>query len=330
MYKTHTLEEYNLVKDIKIKNPNWGSKKIFIFLYNKGINIKQRTIESWLYTNKKPFEEVIINKIPEVSKILTTEKAYILGVLCGDGYIRIQQHSHGYLVGLNVCDEDFADEFKNCLKKVYELVPSKNLKKMRPTNVCNNPKQQYVINLTSKLVIQDLLKYSPSFKTKEWKIPEQIKNSNLEFKSAFLRGFFDSEGTIRLKKKGHAYLQICSGNNDSLLDLKKLLLDNFNINLKINYNQGKVMMLYSERYKDIKNFSDKIGFTIERKRKVLDICLQSYKRKGLRNYNQEFKIKVLNLLNQGYSAYKIGKMLDFPYTNIYDFIKQEKREIVKE
>ena len=31
------------------------------------------------------------------------------------------------------------------------------------------------------------------------------------------------------------------------------------------------------------------------------------------------------LLKQGYPAYRIGKILDFPYTNVYDFIKQDKR-----
>ena len=246
-----------------------------------------------------------------------------MGVLCGDGYIRIQKSS--YLVGLDVTDEDFADEFRQCLNKVYGLLPSKNYRPKRVTNFSNDAKPRYVINLTSKLVVLDLLRYSDSFKTYEWTIPEQIKNSDLQIKSLFLKGLFDSEGTIRLKKKGNAYLQLASGNHKSLLEVKEMLEKDFQINTKVRYNQNKVMMLCSERYKDIKNFSDRIGFTIGRKCKMLAFCLSSYKRKGLRSYNEEFKLNVLKLLNEGYSAYKIGKMLEFPHTNVYDFIKQHER-----
>ena len=99
----------------------------------------------------------------------------------------------------------------------------------------------------------------------------------------------------------------------------------FDINLKIKYNNVGVMVLYSERYKNIKKFYDKIGFSIKRKQDRLILSLLTYKRKGLRSYDSEFKSKVLDLLKKGHSAYKIGKMLDFPYTNVYDFIKQNRR-----
>ena len=65
MYKKHSALEYELVMDLKRKNPKWGDKNIFLFLFNQGINIKQNVIASWLYSNKKPFEEVLIIKISE-------------------------------------------------------------------------------------------------------------------------------------------------------------------------------------------------------------------------------------------------------------------------
>ena len=161
------------------KNFGWGPTKISSFLFNKGINVKEGAIIGWIHKNKKPFEEVLIKKIPEESKILTEDKAYILGVLCGDGYLVFQKEKGRYLIGLDVCDEDFADEFRRCLKNVYELLPSKKMKEGRATNFSDNPKPRYCINLTSKLVVQDLLRYSKSFKTKEWTIPEEILNANL-------------------------------------------------------------------------------------------------------------------------------------------------------
>lgn len=327
MYNTHNLEDYNRVIELR-KKFGWGSTKISSFLLKQGLNIKKGVIDGWIYYNKRPFQEVIIHKIPEKSRLLTKEKAYLLGVLCGDGYIRIHKSGHGFLVGLNVCDEDFADEFVKCLKEVYTLPPSKKFRKYRATNFCENPKSQFAVNLTSKLVVYDLLRYSKSFKTKEWKIPKQILESSLEIKSNFLKGLFDSEGTIRLKRKGHAYLQICSGNNCSLLKVRDLLKKDFDIDLKIGYNNVNVMVLYSENYKNIKNYYNKIGFSIKRKQEKLLYCLSTYKRKGLRKYNKEFKLKVLGLLKEGYSTREIGKMLNFNYTNIYDFIKQDKRDNV--
>lgn len=328
MYRTHTLKEYDEV--IELRNLGWGATKISTSLSYKGIFIKKGTIAGWIYRNKKPFEEKTLKRIPENSKLLTKEKAYILGVLCGDGYIRIQNISAGYLVGLDVCDEEFADEFRRCLREVYGLLPSKKVRRRKSTNFTTTPKPQYVINLLSKLVIQNLLSYSNSFKTKDWEIPLKILKADLEIKSAFLRGLFDSEGTIRLKKKGHACLQICSGNKHSLYIIREMLKKDFDINLK-SKSQRNMLILVTERYKDIKNFSDKIGFSIRRKEETLDSCLLSYKRKGLRTYDPEFKLKVLNLLEEGHSAYKIGKMLGFSHTNIYDFMKQyHKSDIQKE
>ena len=104
-----------------------------------------------------------------------------------------------------------------------------------------------------------------------------------------------------------------------------MLENDFEIDMKVGYNQNRVMILYSDRYKNIKNFFDKVGFTIGRKRKTLEFCLRNYKRKGLRSYDKEFKLKCLNMLRDGYSAYEIGKLLDFPYTNIYDFVKQTEK-----
>jgi hypothetical protein len=252
-----------------------------------------------------------------------------LGVLCGDGYIRIQKSGRGYLVGLDVCDEDFADKFNECLYSTYKLKPSKKLYQPKPTNYCSNPQPRCSISLTSKLVILDLIRYD-FFKTKTWIIPKEISYSNdLRIKSAFLRGLFDSEGTIRLRRNGWAYLQFCSGNNDSLLDVKNMLLNDFDIKMKMRHN-GSVMILYCQTYNDINNYYEKIGFTIKRKQEKLKFALSTYKRTNLRHYDETFKLQVFSLLEEGYNPYQIGKKLNFPYTNIYDFIKQRDRLEIKQ
>ncbi len=82
-YKTHSLEEYNKV--IKLKNLGLNPTQICSFLLKNGMEIKYNTFYDWIHYKKKPFQDKVISKIPEESKVLTKEKGYVLGVLCGDG-----------------------------------------------------------------------------------------------------------------------------------------------------------------------------------------------------------------------------------------------------
>ncbi len=280
-YKIHSLEEYNKV--MKLRDLGLNPTQIHSFLLNSNQEIKYNTLYDWIHYNKKPFQEKKISKIPEESKILNDNKAYILGVLCGDGYIRISKNGYHFLVGLGVCDEDFADEFKKCIENVYNLLPSKKFRIIKPTNYTNSPKPRYIIELTSKLVVKDLLRYSISFKTKEWTVPKEILNSNLIIKSAFLRGIFDSEGTISLRKSSGAYLSVCSGNVKSLLEIKEILKKDFDIDLKTIYPQKDFIRIKSARYNDIKNYYNKIGFTIKRKQITLKKAVNNFKIKSKNN-----------------------------------------------
>ncbi len=280
-YKKHSLEEYNEV--INLRNLGLKPIQIYSFLLKNGREIRYNTFYDWLHCNKKPFQEKIIHKIPEESKLLTKHKAYILGVLCGDGYIRISKNGYHFLVGLGVCDEDFADEFKKCLEEVYKLSPSKKFRVTKPTNYTKNPKPRYVIELTSKMVVKDLLRYSESFKTKEWTVPTEILDSSILMKSPFLRGIFDSEGTITLRKPSGAYLSVCSGNITSLLKVKEILENDFQINLKATYPQKDFIRIKSARYQDIKSYYDKIGFKIKRKQMILQKAIKNFKIKSKQN-----------------------------------------------
>ena len=138
--------------------------------------------------------------IPPESKLLTPDKGYILGVLCGDGYL-----STGFRIGLNVCDKDFAMEFNRCINSVYHF----NLNIYEYESIVRGPnslyygigKNRYSAVLCSKNAFYDLLTYDSSeFKTHTWDVPPQIfTTENLSITAAFIRGFFDSEGSIDLR-----------------------------------------------------------------------------------------------------------------------------------
>ena len=316
VYNTnYTDKDYNLVMNLRKKE--LGVIKIYRYLINKKVSITKGAIGRWVYRNGKIFQKQKINSIKEDYGILTISKAYIFGVLCGDGYV-----STNYRTGLNANDLDFVEEFRNCIKKVYGLNCNIKQRPARKTNY-GQGKIQYSAVLSSKKAWHDILRYN-SFKTKNWKVPKEILEcEDSKIISAFIKGLFDSEGTIRLRRNGYAELQVCSGNKESLLIVKDMLLKNFDINMKIKEDRGCVVVISTETYKDIKNFYDKINFTIKRKKEKLEYALSTYKRTNLRHYNDEFKLKVFELLDQGYGKREIGRMLNFSHTNIYDFIRQK-------
>ena len=127
-YTDNSLDSYNLVMSIR-QGTNWGSKRILDYIITKGFCTSLGSIEGWIYGGKKPFSIKNVNQIKESSKNLTSEKAYILGTLCGDGYI-----STGYRLGLKVADKDFAEYFKGCLERIYGApcsISERIIKKMR-------------------------------------------------------------------------------------------------------------------------------------------------------------------------------------------------------
>lgn len=312
MYNKYSMEDYESV--MRLRNDFcFGATKIFNYLIKRGITIKQGTIGSWIYYNRKPIYR--INKIKEGSEKLTKDKAYILGVLCSDGYL-----STSYRVGLESCDSDFIDEFSRCLDTVYGI-KSKVRMRVRCTNF-GRGKPQYSVVICSKLVIEDLLRYSKSFKSKEWIVPNKIKTTKVKIQATFLKGLFDSEGSIIHMSKGRGYLQLCSGNKSSLLEVKDMLNRYFGIKCSVKFNQSNVMMLISADYNSIQKFYKNISLSINRKQRILINLLSSYKRKGIRRYTLDFKKKAMELLSKYKDHRFVGQVLQASYTNIYDWEKK--------
>ena len=177
---------------------------------------------------------------------LSPEKAYILGVLCGDGHINRE------FVSFEIrYDEEFAEEFATCFEKVYGL--KYNYRYYKPKNTFN-------LRVSNQLICEDLLKYG-KFNTREWNIPKEImKSDNEEIIGSFLRGFYDSEGSV-----SRCAITSSSVNETGLkgvaILLKKLGIEN---TLKPQKN-GKYYVLSIFRKGRFQIFKDKVSFTINRK-----------------------------------------------------------------
>jgi len=121
-------------------------------------------------------------------KELTSELAYIVGVLFGDGYI----YSQG--IGLEVIDKDFADEFARCVKIQFGEVNIYYIKKKPLLDWRNGKTYQrkptYMIRFGS-IVAKEFLKI---IETVEW-----VSNLPTALKIDFLRGLWDSDGCYSSK-----------------------------------------------------------------------------------------------------------------------------------
>jgi len=314
-YTLNPPETYEIVMRLRHRNRRFGPKRIKEYLGSEGVSCSNGAIRGWIYHNRKPFLTNIITQIPNASKELTSEKAYILGTLCGDGWI-----STGYRIGLKVIDKDFANYFKSCIENVYKINCSITPTQRKSTNYCSCPKPQYTVSAVSKLVVEDLLKYSNSFKTKEWRVPKPILEASKEIQAQFIKGFADSEGSARIRER-NTELTLCSGNLEGLNDVRDMLSETFGIKTYPYTTSWGVFKITCSDYKSLLKFHGEISFVIERKRETLEEGLKRYKRKGIRKYSKDFKQLALELMDQGLTYYQVGKLMETSPANIYGWKK---------
>ena len=196
-------------------------------------------------------------------------------------------------------------------------------KKSRSTNFCVNPKQQYVLLLRSKRVVEDLLSYTQSFKTFEWTVPEVIKLASKDIQSSFIRGFADSEGSVKNRHRNRE-LTLCSGNFEGLEGVRQMLLSTFGINSYYIKRKTSVFVIAISDYRSLEKFRNEIGFIIKRKQEKLEAGLAHYKRKGIRRYSSEIKQQALKMLQEGKTHVEIGRILGTSYANVHDWEKAAK------
>jgi intein-encoded DNA endonuclease-like protein len=246
-------------------------------------------------------------KLTEISKMshrLTKNKAYILGVLCGDGWIYYNNKSpkQTYQVGLDATNKDFVNKFSNCLYKVYGLKARRTKRKRRNVNW----QIIFVSKICSKKVCDDLLLLG-SFKTKIWRIPKKIFNAKPKIKASFLEGFFDSEGCV---DKYTRRITGSSINNSGLQDVQNLL-NSFKIRNKIRFSKSRIYNIVIEDRKSMECFANHIRFSINYKQLRLEEVLNSYKDRPKRSVQVDKLISKMKFLRKDGEHYKeISKKLN--------------------
>lgn len=204
-------------------------------------------------------------------KVLTCEKAYILGVLAGDGWLDYSPKVGRCQIKLETVDEEFAAEFQRCINVVYGSKPSmRKLTERHP-----GWSDKYYVRLCCKAACEDLLRYGVSFKHDKWRVPLEIRNASLDIQAAYLRGFFDSEGSV---EKDGRRINGTSSNLPGLEDISALLR-NLGIRSKIIYRpSGNIHNVRIQDRASVELFAEHVGFTIARKKNKLQEGITSYKR----------------------------------------------------
>jgi len=131
--------------------------------------------------------------------IMNTSLAYILGVLVGDGFATKKSREGGHVIGLSVGDEKFAETFAKHVKKLGYRT---KVKKYGPYKANRKPRYRSLFYSS---------KFFHWFKKLTTKKIEEMVTNKKEWIVAFIKGFYESEGTVGKDRKW-SYLRI--GNTD--------------------------------------------------------------------------------------------------------------------
>ncbi len=143
---------------------------------------------------------------------LCVGKAFLLGVLCGDGHI---SHSGGsWRLELCVTDRDFAESFSAAIEAVYG---AKAPIYARKTDYYVGG-EVFHVSVGSRLICEDMRRFVPNQACMEWKVPVEVALADEAQRCAFLRGFADSEGTVTDGK-----VKLASSNRPGLEGVQALL-----------------------------------------------------------------------------------------------------------
>lgn len=201
------------------------------------------------------------------NKGMADDLGYILGVMYGDGYIMKQGG-----IGLEVKDFDFLNAFKDAVERqfgikgnIYDGKHSNIFKDWR--NGKTYERQPTKILRVGSILISDYIIKIKNFET--------VKSFNNTQKIAFLRGLWDSEGSINIHPK-HVTLNFTHNSLELIELFISLLLETTQI--KMTYYQRSSQgnyVAHIQRKEPVILFYNLIQPTIKRKRIIFEEIINS-------------------------------------------------------
>ena len=256
------LKVIEFVKELR--NRGLSYYKIVEELESKGIKVSRATVMRWCNGSHNPFNRMNLVKLSP-----SPELSYIVGVFFGDGSVYLDNAGGGYKykVRLKVVDREFAEEFKRSLESIG-LKPSLRFERNKTR--------------TDRWCVEA---YSKSLYTFLKQPKEKLFEIAREYPKEFLRGFFDSEGSVGWCER-HRVLFIDASNYDKdVLNFSRDMLESLGIHSKIykTKRKGSIVQIRGQKFQynsdlyslrisrraDVAKFAKIVGFTIKRKMDTL-------------------------------------------------------------
>jgi intein-encoded DNA endonuclease-like protein len=219
------------------------------------VTLRKSHLSGWINGKHKPFGYVrAFEPTPR------RELAYVIGVRFGDASMGVSK-SYNYKIKLRVIDKEFAEEFSRCLS----VILGRSLPRVKWREKTHSWHTE-----VSSMLLQSFLKRPLE------EMKQVIEHCN-DCASAFLRGFFDSEGWVYRFELG-----VVNTNRALLEYVSSLLERKFNLRTygpRLKSKGGRIVMIKGKLYQANKDcftlmvdrssleaYQYSIGFTIARKR----------------------------------------------------------------
>lgn len=197
---------------------------------------------------------------------------YVCGALCADGGIYLDARHGNYQIQLETPEREFAEKLRaylsSCVEKEVKIYETKR------KQYKGLPYKTFIVPLYRKRLVTDFAnKWGVVTGSYSWKLPE-IAFVNREFRTGFLRGFFDGEATIRIRFRSKPWrekrrnVRVTSANKRGLEQLKELL-EKEGIK-SIIYPADRYWCLDIEGRRRLATFQEKVGFSLQKKKQKLE------------------------------------------------------------
>ncbi|NJD99341.1 DNA endonuclease [Thermococcus sp. LS1] len=230
------------------------------------VSVSKATVLRWCKGTHNTF-----NKTKRVNLKPSPELAYIVGVYLGDASVS-ETGNYQYRIRLKVVDRDFAQNFERALRAMGAN-PRTGFERNR------GRADRWWVEVTNK----ELFMFLKGPK-------ERLSKTAGTYPKEFLRGFFDSEGTVVFNRKSRTLYVSASNYDLDVLTLCEELLKRLDIDSKIYLHRGKgtpvnirgKMYQYNsdlyritiQRRRSVFNFYRAVGFSIQRKQLKLKEALE--------------------------------------------------------
>ena len=235
------------------------------------VDLPKSTLSGWIRGVNSPE-----NVGHQFYSVPTPELAYVIGAKLGDASLNVKRRHYQYRIRLQAIDREFVQAFNDALAKILDC-PSHKLWRGRSAKEIH---VEYGSFRLYRFLQGSLSDFAPF-----------IEKDNLCV-AAFLRGFFDSEGSV----SQDGAITASNSNLEVLLYIQKLLISRFGIETtgpRLTTKRGTTLPksgrlflrkvdCYSIYIRKRSNFTfnSKIGLTIERKRARLERFLRGGVRNG--------------------------------------------------